>query len=215
MIDVTDRADVHVRLGPFKLFFGQMLDSCGSFILFAQSIFAYDYEYKSDDISIGLKFDDKKISEIKFEFVKDNQKHFGIIDYSNKEININLNTDIITFDEFKKFFPKPQKNNKLNNGIKQTWLFAHPDNKKFTGPYKRFEGMLLGQQYKILLNHSSHKISLISNSPNTFIYGVEVLDNDKKLFFYEWHVQKGSDKDCSDCWFTSAVSQPFDQGNTI
>ena len=44
---------------------------------------------------------------------------------------------------------------------------------------------------------------------------VEVLDNDKKLFFYEWHVQKGSDKDCSDCWFTSAVSQPFDQGNTI
>ena len=59
------------------------------------------------------------------------------------------------------------------------------------------------------------EINLISNSPNTFIYGVEVLDNDKKLFFYEWHVQKGSDKDCSDCWFTSAVSQPFDQGNTI
>ena len=105
--------------------------------------------------------------------------------------------------------------NKLNDGIKQTWLFAHPDNKKFTGPYKRFEGMLLGQQYKILLNHSSHKINLISNSPNTFIYGVEILDDDKKLFFYEWHVQKGSDKDCSDCWFTSAVSQPFDQGNTI
>ena len=47
------------------------------------------------------------------------------------------------------------------------------------------------------------------------IYGVEILDDDKKLFFYEWHVQKGSDKDCNDCWFTSAVSQPFDQGNTI
>ena len=59
------------------------------------------------------------------------------------------------------------------------------------------------------------KINLISNSPNTFIYGVEILDDDKKLFFYEWHVQKGSDKDCSNCWFTSAVSQPFDQGNTI
>ena len=75
--------------------------------------------------------------------------------------------------------------------------------------------MILGQQYKILLNHSSHKINLISNSPNTFIYGVEILDNDKKLFFYEWHIQKGSDKDCSDCWFTTAVSKPFDQGNTI
>ena len=48
-------------------------------------------------------------------------------------------------------------------------------------------------QYKFLLNHSSHKINLISNSPNTFIYGVEILDNDKKLFFYEWHVQKAID----------------------
>ena len=48
------------------------------FIFFSQSIFAYDYEYKSDDVSISLKFDESKISEIKFEFVKDNQKHFGI-----------------------------------------------------------------------------------------------------------------------------------------
>ena len=79
------------------------------FILFYQSIFAYDYEYKSDDVSISLKFDEKKISEIKFEFVKNEQKNFGVIDYKNKEININLNTDKITFDEFKKFFPKPQK----------------------------------------------------------------------------------------------------------
>ena len=39
------------------------------FILFSQSIFAYDYEYKSDDVSISLKFDENKISEIKFEFV--------------------------------------------------------------------------------------------------------------------------------------------------
>jgi len=61
------------------------------FIFFSHSIFAYNYEYKSDDVSISLKFDESKISEIKFEFVKDNQKHFGVIDYSNKEININLN----------------------------------------------------------------------------------------------------------------------------
>ncbi|MFL2513899.1 MAG: hypothetical protein ACJ0RK_00945 [Alphaproteobacteria bacterium] len=87
------------------------------FILFSDGLFAYNYEYKSDDVSISLKFDESKISEIKFEFVKDNQKHFGIIDYSNKEININLNTNIITFDEFKKFFPKPQSNNKLKKKL--------------------------------------------------------------------------------------------------
>ena len=30
-----------------------------------------------------------------------------------------------------------KKNNqpKKNSGIRQTWAFAHPDNKKFTGPY--------------------------------------------------------------------------------
>ena len=94
------------------------------FIIFSRSIFAYDYEFKSDDVSISLKFEDRKISGIKFEFTKDNQRHFGIIDYNRKEININLNTDIITFDEFKQFFPKPQKNNKLNKKINFNWEIA-------------------------------------------------------------------------------------------
>ena len=41
------------------------------------------------------------------------------------------------------------------------------------------------------------------------------LSLEKKLFLYEWHVQKGSDVDCKNCWFTSAVSQPMGQGNSI
>ncbi len=97
----------------------------------------------------------------------------------------------------------------------QTWLFAHPDNKKVTGPYERFRIMIYGQQYKYLINHSSHKINLISNTTNSYIYRIEILTNDKKLFFYEWQVQKGNDADCKDCWFTSAVSMPVDQGSTI
>ena len=108
-----------------------------------------------------------------------------------------------------------KNNNEKDEGIKQTWLFAHPDNKKFTGPYSRFRIMIYGQQYRHLINHTSHKIELISNSPNTSIYRIEILSVNKKLFFYEWHVQKGSDDTCKNCWFTTAVSQPFDQGNTI
>ena len=133
-----------------------------------------------------------------------------------------LNADIIkpsknlsAYDVVKIQLEALKKNNKDNDGIKQTWLFAHPDNKKYTGPYERFKNMLLGEQYKFLINHSSHKINLLSNSPNTFIYRIEIIANDKQLFFYEWHVQKGSDDKCNDCWFTSAVSQPFEQGNTI
>ena len=108
-----------------------------------------------------------------------------------------------------------KNNNEKDQGIMQTWLFAHPDNKKITGPYERFRIMIYGQQYRHLINHSSHKINLITNSPNTYVYRIEILSEDKKLFFYEWHVQKGTDDNCNKCWFTSAVSQPVDQGNTI
>ena len=66
---------------------------------------------------------------------------------------------------------KPSK----NSGIKQTWIFAHPENKKITGPYERFEKMLLGNQYSLLLNHESHKIKLIMNSKNLYIYNVELI----------------------------------------
>ena len=53
------------------------------------------------------------------------------------------------------------------------------------------------------------------NSPKKYIYGVEILTKNKKLFFYEWHLEKGNNKDCNDCWFTSAVSIPANQGNSI
>ena len=134
----------------------------------------------------------------------------------------NLNADLVKpredfkpFDVVKIQLEALKNNDNNDTGIKQTWLFAHPDNKKITGPYDRFRIMIYGQQYKYLINHDSHKIKLISNSPNTYIYRIEILTEDKKLYFYEWHVQKGSDDNCKNCWFTTAVSQPVDQGNTI
>ena len=108
-----------------------------------------------------------------------------------------------------------KNNDEKDQGIMQTWLFAHPDNKKITGPYERFRIMIYSQQYKYLLNHSSHTIDLVMNSPSKFIYKVKILASNKQLLFYEWHVQKASDEKCQNCWYTSAVSQPVDQGNTI
>ena len=108
-----------------------------------------------------------------------------------------------------------KNNNEKDQGIMQTWLFAHPDNKKVTGPYERFRIMIYGAQYRSLLNHASHKINLLMNTPDKHIFKIEILAKDKKLLFYEWHVQKASEKNCNNCWFTSAVSMPIDQGNTI
>ena len=128
---------------------------------------------------------------------------------------IKPNKKLDPYDVIKIQLEALKNNDSQDKGIIQTWMFAHPDNKKVTGPYARFRIMIYGQQYKHLINHSSHKIKLITNSPNTYVYRIEILSENKKLFIYEWHVQKGSDDNCKKCWFTSAVSQPFDQGNTI
>ena len=110
-----------------------------------------------------------------------------------------------------------KKNNEpnKNSGIKQTWVFAHPENKKITGPYERFQKMLLGDQYKVLINHESHKIKLIINSKNKYIYNVELISSDKKMYFYEWHLEKSTNKNCNNCWFTTSVSPPTNKGDII
>ena len=132
----------------------------------------------------------------------------------NSEI-INPNEKLSPYDVVKVQLEALKNNDKDDEGIKQTWLFAHPENKKSTGPYERFRIMIYGAQYKSLLNHSSHKINLIMNTPNKHIFKIEILAKDKQLLFYEWHVQKASEENCNNCWFTSAVSMPVDQGNTI
>jgi hypothetical protein len=144
------------------------------FISFSHSIFAYNYEYKSDDVSISLKFDESKISEIKFEFVKDNQKHFGIINYSNKEININLNTNIITFDEFKKFFPKPQSNNKLNKKINFNWEIAELFVSDKYSLYSNKLNFTYNKGFELLTFYDSKKNFEFSILPN--------LNGDKQLY---------------------------------
>tara|TARA_B110000305_G_C19295259_1_gene566291 strand:- start:185 stop:646 length:462 start_codon:yes stop_codon:yes gene_type:complete len=110
-----------------------------------------------------------------------------------------------------------KKNNKpnKNSGIKQTWIFAHPENKKITGPYERFQKMLLADQYNVLLNHESHKIKPIMSSENKYIYNVELISSDKKMYFYEWHLEKSTTENCNDCWFTTTVFPPINKGNII
>ena len=67
---------------------------------------------------------------------------------------------------------KPYK----NAGIEQAWEFAHPSNKKFTGPLSRFIKLLNDDSYNILLNHIEHKILEIFNSNKKYIYEVTILD---------------------------------------
>ncbi len=84
-------------------------------------LIAYDFIFQKNDNILKLDFEDNQIKEIKFDLNINGQRNFGIINYHNNEIYILLNTDQISFDNFKKVFPKPQKNKKLNKKINFNW----------------------------------------------------------------------------------------------
>ena len=104
------------------------------------------------------------------------------------------------------------KNNHIpykDAGIEQTWEFAHPNNKKFTGPLLNFKNMIYSKTYKILLNHISHKIEILMEADTKHIFMVNILTADKKNHYYEWQISKVEDEsDLRNCWLTTAVSYP-------
>ena len=103
-----------------------------------------------------------------------------------------------------------------NAGIEQTWEFAHPNNKKFTGPLEKFKIMLNGDSYKMLLNHLEHKILEVKITDFSAAYEVTVLDQGKNYYKFRWIVEKYDvDGPLKDCWLTTAVSQPVSLGSSI
>ena len=48
---------------------------------------------------------------------------------------------------------KDNNNPYENAGIEQTWEFAHPSNRIFTGPLKKFTTMMYSPSYFIMLEH--------------------------------------------------------------
>tara|TARA_B100000674_G_scaffold457651_1_gene433242 strand:+ start:776 stop:1240 length:465 start_codon:yes stop_codon:yes gene_type:complete len=103
-----------------------------------------------------------------------------------------------------------------DRGIEQTWEFAHPDNKIFTGPLDRFKQMIKGESYKMLLNHKEHKISEIYSDDNKVVFEVVVMDINKKYFMFRWQVEKYLESGpLKNCWLTTVVSAPVPMGSSI
>jgi hypothetical protein len=102
-----------------------------------------------------------------------------------------------------------------DQGIEQTWEFAHPSNQRFTGPLSRFKEMIKGDSYNMLLNHISHKIIEIYSDEKKAVYEVTVLDTNKKYFKFKWQVEKFLDNGpLKNCWLTTVVSQPIPLGSS-
>ena len=103
-----------------------------------------------------------------------------------------------------------------DSGIEQTWNFAHPDNKKNTGPLPNFKVMIKGRSYQMLLNHLSHTVTEIGSGDKWAQFEVIILDKEKIYHKFNWQVEKYTlDGPLKDCWLTTIVSSPISLGSSI
>ena len=111
-----------------------------------------------------------------------------------------------------------QKNNDVfeDSGIEQTWNFAHPNNKKATGPLDKFKLMIKSNNYQMLINHISHTITQLRGGDNWVQFEVIILDKNKIYHKFNWQVEKyKEDGPLKDCWLTTMVSSPLSLGSSI
>ena len=103
-----------------------------------------------------------------------------------------------------------------DNGIEQTWEFAHPNNQKNTGPLDRFKIMIKGKSYEMLLNHLDHKVVEVESGDLTSLFEVTVLDQHKAYYKFNWQVEKYlKEGPLNGCWLTTIVSTPKPLGSSI
>tara|TARA_Y100001954_G_scaffold19792_1_gene18102 strand:- start:149 stop:622 length:474 start_codon:yes stop_codon:yes gene_type:complete len=103
-----------------------------------------------------------------------------------------------------------------DSGIEQTWNFAHPENKKYTGPLPHFKMMIKGKSYQMLLNHISHTITEVGSSDKWAQFEVIILDKEKIYHKFNWQVEKYTEEGpLKDCWLTTMVSSPIALGSSI
>ena len=103
-----------------------------------------------------------------------------------------------------------------DSGIEQTWKFAHPNNKKATGPLDNFKRMIKGDTYQMMLNHLSHTVTQLGSSEKWAQFEVVILDKNKIYHKFNWQVEKYlEDGDLKDCWLTTMVSNPILLGSSI
>ena len=100
-------------------------------------------------------------------------------------------------------------------GILQTWVFAHPDNKRVTGPLPRFAAMIKGPQYRMLLDHRSHEVEEASRTDDEVVFSVTITSESGEAAIYQWRVAKVADGELVGNWMTIAVSAPSRAGQSI
>ncbi len=134
-------------------------------------------------------------------------------------ISLNLNAEMIRPDpsiSAKDVISIQLKALQINNspfenaGIEQTWEFAHPNNRKFTGPLNNFIRMIKNPSYSMMIDHLEHNIIPVEEQETSSYYFVELIDLNGKKYGFEWTVEKVTENgEFKDCWMTVGVSRPM------
>ncbi len=135
---------------------------------------------------------------------------FVFTNISNADL-IKPNSNLQPFEVLMIQLNSLKNNNKpyKDAGIEQAWEFAHPFNKVFTGPLKKFKKMIYSDSYKILISHKNSETKILKEDPNKFVYKVYVLSKDKKKYYYIWQIEKVEQEGkFKNCWMTTGVSDP-------
>jgi hypothetical protein len=100
-------------------------------------------------------------------------------------------------------------------GIAQTFAFAHPDNKRLTGPLPRFAQMIKGPSYQVLLGHRAHEINEVFRDETQAAFAVIVTSRTGEVVGFRWAVARVKGGEHAGAWMTIAVSPPVPVGNAI
>ena len=98
-------------------------------------------------------------------------------------------------------------------GIRQTWAFAHPDNRERTGPLANFTDVIKHSPYALLLDHHRHSITEIQRVQNMVKYRVLMEDHRGRRLRLLWVVEKVREAPFAGCWMTTIVSPPVMVGH--
>ena len=143
--------------------------------------------------------------------------YFFFISFSYAEL-LSPNSTISPKEVIKIQLSGLQKNDSKfkDSGIEQTWNFAHPNNKRVTGPLSNFKMMLKSESYGMMINHLSHTITELGSSDKWAQFEVIILDKNKIYHKFNWQVEKYTlDGSLKDCWLTTMVSSPIPLGSSI
>lgn len=93
-------------------------------------------------------------------------------------------------------------------GIEQVWVFAHPFNKRATGPLARFRTLFEMPAYAPLLDLRSYSIKAVSETAIESQFVVSIVTSDGVSYDYFWAVEKVLEGEQAGFWMTTMVSSP-------